>query len=80
MAFDLLYVKAGLLGVCLLGWVVTVLVDHTRVRYRFFSILGLSIYFGIWVGSLANSGSINSPPGLLKVVQVELFWPLIFFL
>jgi hypothetical protein len=79
MAFDLLYIKAGLLGVCLLGWVITVLVDHTRVRYRFFSILGLSIYlvFGL---VLANSGSINSPPGLLKVVQVELFWPLIFFL
>ena len=79
MAFDLLYVKAALIGICLCGWALSTIVGTETVSYKRVPILCLSCYL-LFVLILASVSSFASPIGLTKIIQVEIFWPVIFFI
>jgi len=79
MTFDLLYVKVGLIGISLCGWALSTIVETETVSYKRIPILYLSCYL-LFVLILASVSSFASPIGLAKIIQVEIFWPVIFFI
>tara|TARA_Y200000002_G_scaffold302130_1_gene257434 strand:- start:7258 stop:8463 length:1206 start_codon:yes stop_codon:yes gene_type:complete len=79
MAFDLLYVKVALIGISLCGWTLSTIIETETVSYKWVPILCLTCYV-LFVLILAIVSSSSSPVGLAKVIQVEIFWPVIFFI
>ncbi len=79
MAIDLLYVKAALIGISLCGWTLSTIIETETVSYKWVPVLCLVSYV-LFVLILAIVSSSASPIGLAKVVQVEIFWPIIFFI
>ena len=78
-AFDLLYVKAALVGIVLCGWTLSTIIETEKVSYKRVPVLCLTCYV-LFVLILATVSSPSSPAGLAKVLQVEIIWPVIFFI